>query len=284
MYSIYIIFSHYLFYFPVSLYGQRVMLDKFMGFMIVAESEGKESSEAIPPHKRKAGNFQIVGDSLTQYSDKCQNAVTQTSHMAKNLVEVSIQYPITKFKIIKPTNWIQVQSDRRINRITHVCSSRLFVPCNWIIFEGAITPWAYTYVYVCIHIFTYASPQEGRQSIYANLPCNQKLASSKQTCWALEASVTPNAPLNKTRIYYTYVCMRYKASTNCIKSPLRMCTGCMQKTGAKRGCILEPVDWLVQLKHRKCWTVLIRTQVEVSFDVVSIFAEYFFEFKGENLP
>ncbi|XP_077292585.1 spondin-1-like [Arctopsyche grandis] len=74
--------------YTVSLYGQRVMLDKFIGFMIVAESEGKESSDVIPPHKRKAGNFQIVGDSLTQYSDKCQNAVTQTSHMAKNLVEV----------------------------------------------------------------------------------------------------------------------------------------------------------------------------------------------------
>lgn len=65
------------------------MTEKFIGFLIVAENE--DASDAST-NEKKAGSFQIVGDSLTKYSDRCQNAVTQTSFMPKPEIQVLFHF------------------------------------------------------------------------------------------------------------------------------------------------------------------------------------------------
>lgn len=66
-----------------------MMTEKFIGFLIVAESD--DISDASSTNEKKAGSFQIVGDSLTKYSDRCQNAVTQTSFLPKPEIQVRLQ-------------------------------------------------------------------------------------------------------------------------------------------------------------------------------------------------
>ncbi|XP_026469503.1 spondin-1-like [Ctenocephalides felis] len=64
---------------------------KFSGFLLVAEQEGLVEDGiggvGLPP-PGAAGSFALYGDALTKFSDRCPNAVTQTSSMPKSEIQV----------------------------------------------------------------------------------------------------------------------------------------------------------------------------------------------------
>lgn len=69
---------------------------KFSGFLLTAEQDGLVEDGiggvGLPP-PGAAGSFALYGDALTKFSDKCPNAVTQTSSMPKSEIQVHYCMP-----------------------------------------------------------------------------------------------------------------------------------------------------------------------------------------------
>lgn len=56
----------------------------FTGFLLVVNN----SRKIHPINDKSTGNFNLFGDTLTKFSEKCKNAVTQTSLAPKGEVQV----------------------------------------------------------------------------------------------------------------------------------------------------------------------------------------------------
>lgn len=85
---------------------------KFSGFLLVAEQEGLVEDGiggvGLPP-PGAAGSFALYGDALTKFSDRCPNAVTQTSSMPKSEIQVtSYKINFNKHDSFTPKSKIQV--------------------------------------------------------------------------------------------------------------------------------------------------------------------------------
>lgn len=72
----------------VTLQGARnqQVPQKFTGFMLTVEP--LDGSVAPRGGDSAVGNFQLFGDALTKFSERCPNTVTQTSSMPKSEVQV----------------------------------------------------------------------------------------------------------------------------------------------------------------------------------------------------
>lgn len=81
----------------VSLQGSRQFQipQKFTGFFLTVDSaDAVYGSETPSTQHKDVGSFQpMLGDALTQISDSCQNAVTQTSSILKSEVQVYWKAP-----------------------------------------------------------------------------------------------------------------------------------------------------------------------------------------------
>ena len=73
--------------FTVSLVGIRSLQSphKFTGFMLQADHEGGSHD--------KVGSFQLMGDTLAKFSERCPNLVTHTSAIPKTDVQVRWKAP-----------------------------------------------------------------------------------------------------------------------------------------------------------------------------------------------
>lgn len=71
----------------VSLAGIRSMQipHKFSGFMLAAEKEGYDGGR---DGSGNSGIFQLLGDTLAKFSEKCPNVVTHTSSIPKSDIQV----------------------------------------------------------------------------------------------------------------------------------------------------------------------------------------------------
>lgn len=69
---------------------------KFAGFFLAAEKDLSDlrdySMQQISQNGFNVGNFQLFGDALTKFSDKCPNVVTHTSSMPKTEIQVRISF------------------------------------------------------------------------------------------------------------------------------------------------------------------------------------------------
>jgi hypothetical protein len=75
--------------FPVTLQGARnqQVPQKFTGFMLAVEPlDGMAAARG--GGESAVGNFQLFGDALTKFSERCPNTVTQTSSMPKSEIQV----------------------------------------------------------------------------------------------------------------------------------------------------------------------------------------------------
>jgi spondin-1 len=76
----------------VTLQGARnqQVPQKFTGFMLSVEPLSNGASIDT-----NVGNFQLFGDALTKFSEKCPNTVSQTSSMPKSEIQVLWTAPQT---------------------------------------------------------------------------------------------------------------------------------------------------------------------------------------------
>lgn len=60
---------------------------RFTAFLLVVEQKESAKTDGEKTSST-AGSFQLYGDSLTRFSDRCQNAVEQTSSLPKSDIQV----------------------------------------------------------------------------------------------------------------------------------------------------------------------------------------------------
>ncbi|KFB49774.1 f-spondin [Anopheles sinensis] len=72
--------------YTISLVGIRSMQvpHKFSGFLLAAE----KAADALPTGFNNVGTFELLGDPLTRFSERCPNAVTQTNSLPKSEIHV----------------------------------------------------------------------------------------------------------------------------------------------------------------------------------------------------
>ena len=89
-------------FFAVSLKGERILQtpQKFTGFMLVVEPsndflpswvDGTQRGMMVPVSDystRNVGVFSLFGDTSTKFSDRCPNAIVQTSSIPKSDIQV----------------------------------------------------------------------------------------------------------------------------------------------------------------------------------------------------
>lgn len=88
--------SKIIFFIAVTLGGIKAIQfpHKFVGFSLAAERDLNDlrdySMQQITQQQNfNVGVFQLFGDALTKFSEKCENVVTHTSSMPKTEIQVS---------------------------------------------------------------------------------------------------------------------------------------------------------------------------------------------------
>lgn len=66
---------------------------KFIGFFLIVEKSSLEAHEAYQPELSTSGVFTLYNDKLSKFSERCPNAVTQTSAIMKGEVKVNWTAP-----------------------------------------------------------------------------------------------------------------------------------------------------------------------------------------------